>query len=190
MEQIDLLRRLIELLEGLDITYMVVGSLASGAYGEPRLTQSIDVVVDLLPGQVARLCAAFPESRYYVNPVAAMEAVRRSGQFNVIHPASGIKIDFIIARRDPWSRAQISRRQRVGVLPDRDGFLASPEDIIISKMQYYRQGGSEKHLRDIAGIMRVSGEDLETDYVERWAEELGLMEIWQAILRRLKLARC
>ena len=64
-------------------------------------------------------------------------------------------------------------------------YVCAPEDIIISKMAYYRQGGSDKHLRDITGIMKVSGDQVDTAYVERWAKELDLMEIWEAILRRL-----
>lgn len=185
MEQADLLRRLIESLEEMDIAYMVVGSFASSAYGEPRLTQDIDAVVALRPEQVAPLCAAFPEGEFYVSRDAAMEAVRRGGQFNVIHPATGTKIDFLIARSDAWGQAQMQRRQRVRILPDRDGYVARPEDIILGKMQYYRQGGSEKHLRDIAGILKVLDENVDRAYVARWSEELGLTEIWNAILRRL-----
>ena len=186
MEQAELLRQLIATLEDLGITYMLVGSFASGAYGEPRLTQDIDFVVDLSQDQVSALCAAFPEKKYYVSPDAAREAVRQVGQFNVIHPASGTKIDFIIARKDRWGRAQLARRQRVQILPDREGYLARPEDIIISKMQYYRQGESEKHLRDITGILKASGRDVNRAYVRQWASNLGLTQIWDAILRRLE----
>lgn len=176
---------MIEILEDLRIPYMLVGSFASGAYGEPRLTQDIDVVVDLRPGQVQRLCAAFPRGEYYVSGEAAARAAQEGGQFNVIHPSSGNKIDFLISRQDPWGRAQMARRQRVRILPDREGYAARPEDIIISKMEYYREGGSEKHLRDITGILKVSGQEVDRAYVAKWARSLELDEIWQAILRRL-----
>jgi hypothetical protein len=185
VEQVDLLRYVVEVLEERGITYMVVGCFASGAYGEPRLTQDIDIVVDLRPDQVEPLCAAFPEEDYYVSREAALNAVVRREQFNIIHPASGNRIDLIIARKDAWGQAQLSRRQRMRVFPDRDVYFARPEDIIISKMAYYREGGSEKHLRDITGIMKVSGEEVDTAYIRQWAEKLGLTEIWQAIVRRL-----
>lgn len=185
MDQTDLLRRVIGLLEQLDLTYMVVGSVASGAYGEPRFTQDIDILIHLSAEQVDSLCQAFPSPEYYVDADSAREAVRRTGQFNVIHPASGNKIDFIIAREDPYGRTQMQRRQRVRILPDLEGCAAAPEDIILGKLEYYRQGGSEKHLRDITGMMKVSGELVDTAYVARWAEELGVREIWQAILDRL-----
>ena len=185
MEQPDLLRYVVEVLEGLDITYMVVGAIASSAYGEPRLTQDIDVVVDLRPEHIRHLCDAFPPGEYYVSAEAALEAVLQGGQFNIIHPASGNKIDFIVARKDPWGRIQVSRRQKVQILPDSEGYVARPEDIIIGKMAYYREGGSEKHLRDIAGIMRVSGEEVDRAYISLWAEQLRLTDVWQAVLRRL-----
>lgn len=164
---------------------MVVGSIASSVYGDPRLTQDIDVVVDLRAGQVAALCAAFSGDQYYVSSHAATEAVRQTGQFSVIHPASGTKIDFIMSRKDRWARAQMERRQKMRILPDRDGYVARPEDIIISKMQYYQRGGSEKHLRDITGILKVSAKDVDRADIAHWAAELGLTEIWQAVLRRL-----
>lgn len=164
---------------------MLVGSFASGAYGEPRLTQDIDIVVELSLAQVPALCRGFPEGEYYVSPEAATQAVLTCGQFNVIHPSSGNKIDFLLVRGDPWGREQFARRQRVRILPDSDGYAARPEDIIISKMEYYREGGSEKHLRDITGILKVSGDRVDRDYVAQWAERLGVVDIWRAILRRL-----
>lgn len=185
MEQADLLKRTIEVLETLRIDYMLVGSVASSAYGEPRLTQDIDVVVDLRADQVARLCAAFCAPEYYVSPDAAAEAVRQGGQFNIIHPSSGNKIDLILARKDRWGREQFRRRQRAWILPDREGYIARPEDVILSKMEYYREGGSEKHLRDITGILKISPDQVDRDYVGLWAGRLGLTDIWKALLHRL-----
>jgi len=185
VEQSDLLRRTIDVLEELDIVYVLVGSLASSAYGEPRLTQDIDIVVDLGSAQVSSLCAKFPLQDYYVSPEAAKEAVLGGGQFNVIHPSSGNKIDFMVARRDPWGRSQMARRRKVTVLPDLEGYVAAPDDIIIGKMLYYREGGSEKHLRDITGILAVSGEEVDRDYVTEWADELGLARIWRRVQERV-----
>jgi hypothetical protein len=179
----------IQVLEKRNLRYMVVGSFASIAYGEPRFTLDIDIVVALPAAQVASLCNAFPSDEFYVSHEAAEAAVRSSGQFNVIEPVSGNKIDFIIARDDAWGREQLNRRQRVELLANRAGFAASPEDIIIAKMLYYQEGGSEKHLRDITGILKVSGDKVDRDYVLRWAKTFGLDEIWSAILRRIGSTR-
>ena len=185
MEQVDVLRRAIEVLEQLNITYMVGGSIACSVYGEPRATLDIDVVVDLRPDQIRMLCEAFPPDEWYVSEEAVREAVAARDMFNVIHGASGNKIDFIVAKKDPWGRQQMAHRRRVRILPDCEGYAAAPEDIIISKMAYYRQGGHEKHLRDITGILKTSDEPVDRAYIAQWAEQLGLTEIWQAILRRV-----
>jgi hypothetical protein len=185
MEQDELLRHVLDVLEAQGIAYMLVGSLASGVYGEPRLTRDIDIVVELRANQAAKLCAAFPAPEYYVSEKAAREAVATGGQFNVIHPASGNKIDFMIARHDAWGRGQIGRRRREQIFPDRTGYTAAPEDVILAKLLYYKEGGSEKHLRDIAAMMQVSGDEIDTGYVDHWTQQLGLTEQWQAVLDRL-----
>jgi len=186
VEQDELLRHVVEVLEEQEITYLLVGSLASGVYGEPRLTHDIDVVLELRQDQVARLCQAFPEADYYVSEQAANEAVAKGGQFNVIHPASGNKIDFMIARQDAWGRSQIRRRRLEQILPGRPGYTAAPEDVILGKLWYYRDGGSEKHLRDIAAMLQVSGAEIDQVYIAEWAQQLGLMELWQAVCDRLR----
>ncbi len=185
MEQADLLRRAIEVLESEGIRYLIVGSLASTAYGQPRSTQDIDVVVDAGIAEVSRLCDAFPEAEYYVNRDTACQAAKEGGQFNVIHPASGNKIDFIIARRDAWGRQQVERRRRVTIFPGLVGYAGSPEDVILGKMWYYQLGGSERHLRDIAAMLQISGEQIDRAYVANWAERLGLSDIWKTILSRV-----
>ncbi len=179
MEQTDLLRHVLTVLDGLRIPYLLVGSYASGIYGEPRLTQDIDVVIALPAGQAGALCAAFPAADFYVSLPAAQQAVR------VIHPGSGNKVDFMIARDDAWGQAQLARRRQIPIFPDRAGYVAAPEDVILGKLLYYAEGGSDKHLRDITGILRVSGELVDRADVTRWAGQLGVLEIWRAVLERL-----
>jgi hypothetical protein len=185
MEQAEVFRFTIDALERLGITYFVVGSVASMAYGEPRSTMDIDIVIEPTPAQLDQLCDAFPDSDFYVSKDAARSSMRQRTQFNVIHPDSGNKIDFIFASGDQWSREQISGRRRLRLLPDKEGFAAGPEHIIIGKLLYYKEGGSEKHLRDVAGMMKMSGERVDRAYVERWVAELDLAQEWQAVLTRL-----
>jgi predicted nucleotidyltransferase len=185
VEQNELLRYAVDALEQMNVSYALVGSFASGIHGEPRFTEDIDIVVELFPYQIARFCKRFPSPEFYLSEMAVREAIRLHGQFNVIHPASGNKIDFMLNRTDPWGKNQLSRRQPVQLFPDRSGFVASPEDVILGKMIYYREGGSEKHLRDITGILRVSGASVDRQYVARFAEQLGVTDVWEAVLRRL-----
>jgi hypothetical protein len=185
VQQADVFRAAIGILGRLQIPYMVVGSAASSMYGEPRLTQDIDIVIDPTTTQLDLLCDAFPADEFYVSKDAARDALKRRSQFNVIHPESGNKIDFMIAGADEWGRLQLARRRTMPLLPELEGAAAAPEDIIIAKMRYYQEGGSEKHLRDITGMFKTSGQQIDRSYIQHWAERFELMEIWRAILKRL-----
>lgn len=181
----DLLRSVVEVLERLQIPYLVTGSVASMAYGEPRLTNDIDIVADVHPTHIGDLLAAFPAPAYYIDAEMIREAIHRSGQFNIIHPASGFKVDIIIRKETPFNQSRFSRKRRVRPSKEYEADFASPEDVILKKMEYYKEGGSEKHLRDITGILKISGETIDRQYIISWAERLGVEEVWEAILRRL-----
>ncbi len=127
MRQDEVVVHAVSALERLGLTYMLVGSIASSVYGEPRQTFDIDIVVDANIVQVEALCGEFPDEEFYVSLPAARDAASRGGQFNVIHPKSGNKIDFMVARRDAWGREQLKRRQREQVYPEVLAYMASPE---------------------------------------------------------------
>jgi hypothetical protein len=186
MEQLDLLRLVAETLDRLEIPYAITGSMACIVYGEPRQTHDIDVVVKVGLDRIAALCAAFPEPEYYVSLEAARDAVRHSSQFNVIHPASALKVDFIVAGNSALdqSRMQRVRRMRIGPDPGGEPSYMAPEDVIIKKLDFYREGGSDKHLRDIAGIITTMGGDLDLSYIEQWAGRLGVTDLWLIVKKR------
>ena len=185
MEQTELLRHAVDTLEDLAVPYFVVGSFASIAYGEVRFTQDIDIVAAFLPLHLPGLLAAFPSPDYYMSESAVREAIRTSFQFNVIHSTSGNKIDFVLPRSGAWAEMQMTRRRAVRLLPDRDVMTAAPEDVILGKLWYYSAGGGDRHLRDIAGILRVTGDGVDRNDVERWATELGYLEIWKQIVAKV-----
>lgn len=186
MEIGDVLRLAIERLERLQIPYFLCGSVASGGYGEPRMTRDIDFVVDLTLKKVADLCESFSDFEFSSSKEVAAEAIRSEEQFNVCHRGSGIKIDFQIARNCDWSRLQLERRLRMLLLEDLEGFVMSPEDLILSKMHSYHDGGLEKHLRDITGILSIQAEKIDRDYISQWAMRLEVAEVWSAILGRME----
>lgn len=186
MEQSELLRHLVATLERLGVPYLVTGSVATIFYGEPRLTNDIDVVVALPPGRIAEFCRAFPPPDYYLSEDDVRVAVAQRGQFNIIHPTSGLKVDVLIPHDSAFDRSRFGRRHRVKPAADYEASFASPEDVIIKKMEYYREGGSDKHLRDIAGVLKVSGDALDRAYIRDWASRLGLDEVWEAVLQRVQ----
>lgn len=186
MEPSDLLKHLATTLEALGIPYLVTGSMASIAYGEPRFTNDIDVVVALTPGQVSAFCAAFPAPEYYCSADAAEQAVRQRSQFNILHPASGLKADVIVATESLFDRTRLGRGVRLAAGADFEVTFAAPEDVIVKKLQYFHEGGSEKHLRDIVGVLKVQGERLDRAYLTDWIGRLGLDAEWTLIEERLK----
>ena len=181
MDPSDLLRYLARVVETMGLRYFVTGSTATIFYGEPRFTNDIDVVVELAEPQVSEFCRQFSEAEFYVSESAAVDAVRRKALFNIIHPASGLKVDVIVPEPNPYNQSRFSRVRRLHAGDDFEVCFASPEDAIIKKMEFYRQGGSEKHLRDITGVIKTSGEQLDGAYVALWAREMGLSDLWTAI---------
>ncbi len=152
---------------------MFCGSVASGFHGVPRNTRDVDLVV-VLPGMdIPALLAALPDDEYYVSEPAVQHAVRRQGQFNVIDMATGWKADLIVRKRRAFSREEFSRRVEAEVLGV-TVWVASPEDTILAKLEWGKaSAGSERQLRDAAGIVSVGRDSLDWDYLTHWANELG-----------------
>ena len=185
MELFELLQKIVYVFEHLQIPYLVTGSVASMAYGEPRLTNDIDIVAAVDEQHIKGLISAFPPDDFYISEDMIRDAIHHHGQFNIIHPTSGLKVDVIIKQNTPFDRSRFGRGHRIHPAETYRANFAAPEDMIIKKMEYYKEGGSEKHLRDITGILKISGELVDRKYVSEWVHRLGLTEIWDAVLRRL-----
>lgn len=181
METSDLLRFVVDTCERLGLRYFITGSMATIFFGEPRLTNDIDIVVDLPRERTAEFAASFPAGEFYVSEEAIQRAVNRRTQFNVIHPASGLKVDVMIPAPTPFNASRFRRTRRLKPAADYEATFASPEDVILKKLEYYREGGSEKHLRDIAGILRVSRDQIDLSYLEEWADRQGLTDLWNEV---------
>jgi hypothetical protein len=178
MNQKEFFERVLRALERLEIPYMVTGSVGAILFGEPRLTNDMDVVVELPVDAVEPLASAFPPSEFYLPPREAMlSEIEARAQFNLIHVGSGSKVDLILRKDRTFSRTEFARRIRVPFSDGFDATSATPEDIILSKLEYYRMGESQKHLEDVRGMLRVSGRHLDMRYTREWAGKLGLLDI-------------
>jgi hypothetical protein len=116
---------------------------------------------------------------------AVEDAIRKRFQFNIIHISAGLKADIMLPKQTPFAATEHQRARR---LTDPDGLsamFASPEDVILNKLIFYRMGESDKHLRDIAGIMKVMGDNLDRDYIAKWSAPLGVVEPWTLVQRRV-----
>jgi hypothetical protein len=181
METDDLFELFVRPLNVVGLRYMVSGSLASVHYGEPRLTLDVDLVVHLVADEIAKLVQLFPAAEYYVPPADVMlvEVNRPTrGHFNVIHLLTGQKADFYPSRRHPyWNWAWQNRR--LGQIGEMGVYFAPPEYVILWKLEFFREGGGDKHLQDIRGMLDVSGETIDRRLLDRACVELGLTQQWQ-----------
>jgi len=178
MEPEDLLRFVVVACEQLKLRYLVTGSTATIAFGEPRFTNDIDIVLDLPADKIENFCNLFPAPDFYLSRQAASSAVRLKSQFNVIHPASGLKVDFIVFAPSEFNASRMLRGRDLPALDDCLVRFASPEDVILMKLKYYKEGGSEKHLRDIRGVLEIQGNKIDRQYIAEWAVKLNVVEEW------------
>ena len=186
MEQSELLRHVCTALKNLGIPYLVTGSQATIVFGEPRFTNDIDIVVALEPSNLNAFLASFPTEDFDVSKEAARDAIDRRSMFNINHPSSGLKIDVIIPGDTAFERARFQRGRPVQVAPDFAAVFASPEDVILKKLEFFQIGGSDRHLRDIAGVLKISGDEIGRQYISRFVSQFGLADLWQQVLREVE----
>jgi hypothetical protein len=148
------------------------------AYGEPRFTNDIDIVVRLNEADPPRLVEAFPQSDFYLSPESMTRALRRRTSFNLIHPSSGLKVDFMVAAQTPFNDSRFRRVRKVETGVGEPVPFASPEDVILEELEFFREGGSSKHLRDIAGVLKTS-ESIDRGYIDVRARDLDAAEEWR-----------
>ena len=167
-------------LEDLGVPYVIGGSMASAAHGRIRSTMDVDIVADLQPTHVGALVRALG-SDFYVDAGAAQDALQRRTSFNLIHLETMFKVDVFIPKDRPFDRQQLARgeRQTIGAEPDQTARVASAEDVILAKLEWYRLGGeaSERQWRDVRGVLEVSGERLDWDYLHQWAAVLQVADL-------------
>jgi hypothetical protein len=171
-------------LEAVNVPYMVTGATAAIFYGQPRVTNDLDVVVSLDEAGRSALLREFAEADFYVPPesvIRAEQARAQRGHFNVIHLESGFKADIYLAGSDPLHAWALPRRRRVQWTDVLAVSVAPPEYVILRKLEYYREGGSAKHPSDIRAIRDIT--PLDETLMTPWLEKLGLAAIWQEVIR-------
>jgi hypothetical protein len=165
------------------VAYMVSGSVAVIIYGEPRLTHDVDLIAVLEREHIARLPEVFPPPEFYCPPteVIELEAAREQrGHFNIIHHETGFKADVYLRGRDPLHAWGLARARQLEV-EGQVFIVAPPEYVIVRKLEYYREGGSEKHLRDIRSMLDTSPDAIHRAELEQQIVARGLQEAWRLV---------
>lgn len=182
MSSAAVIHRITTSLEQAGIIYMMAGSFASSYFGAPRTTADIDFVVAATPEQIQKFLTLLPQSDYYFDVDTAIDAARRHDMFNVLDTVTGWKIDIIFQKQTPFGREELARRVP-GVIEGVQVFVATPEDVIIAKLGWAKMGGSLRQIEDVAGVLRVRGENIDRPYIERWVKNLELAAQWKDACR-------
>lgn len=180
------MQKVADFLERELVPYRIVGSMASIVYGEPRFTNDVDVLVSLSEEKIDALCSEFSAPDYFVSAEAVREAITNRHWFNILHPPSGLKVDVILTADSEFSRLDISQGNRMISEGFYNALFASPENVILKKLLYFQEGGSEKHLRDIAGVLLVQDEKIDQDYLDEWATKLGVTQELELVREKLR----
>jgi nucleotidyltransferase AbiEii toxin of type IV toxin-antitoxin system len=184
MTDASLITLFVRPLNQLRIPYMITGGVASVVYGEPRFTRDIDLVIELRPQDARRFAAAWPAAEFYVPPLEVIEEESgraAHGHFNVIHHQTAMRADIYLPGSDAlnaWAfEHTVARRV------DEDEIILAPiEAVILSKLRYYQMSKSDRHLRDIHRMLRISGDLVDRPELERWAARLGVEDEWRQAL--------
>ena len=182
--QEDFLERLIKKLDEQNIPYMLSGSVSSSLHGQPRATNDADIVIAPAEEQLIAFLKSLGDD-YYVNPDAARDAFKSNSVFNVIDIQNSWKADLIIRKNRPFSREEFQRRQKANIM-GLDAWVVSPEDIILSKLEWAKNSKSNQQFQDALGVATVQYDHLDRDYLHKWAKELQVDGFLKQLLDRAK----
>lgn len=182
----DLYRLLLRPIHQTGLDYIITGSVAAIAYGEPRMTNDVDIVMRLAPEDAGVLRRPFSSTDYYAPPVdvIATEAARGwHGYFNLVHLETVLRADIYVAGDDPLHAWALANRREES-LGGGTVYFAPLEYVIVRKLEFLVQSGSDRHLRDILGMLRVSGEEVDRPTLDRLVAERELQGAWSEVERQ------
>ena len=167
-------------LERSGINYMLVGSMAGNYWGVPRSTHDIDFVIEYEAEHVSKLVAAF-EGDFFIQEISVESGLRPPHQFNALDNRSALKVDFFRVAGDEYEFERFRRRKRVKLFKQ-PAWIAAPEDVLLHKLRWHLISPSDRQLTDARGIFLVSRDDLDREYMDHWAEQIGVTELLQSVL--------
>jgi hypothetical protein len=183
-DQNDFLKRLIDTLNDAGVPYMLSGSMCSSFHGKPRATNDVDIVIAPTETQLERFAESLGND-YYVSLGAVRDAFKRNSMFNVIDIEGGWKADFIIRKKRPFSNEEFQRRTKVNIM-GLDIWVVSPEDMILTKLEWSKAQVTGNQFQDALGVAVVQWDLLDKDYLLKWAKELQVDGLLKQLLEQAK----
>lgn len=188
-EPVEVTLKVTDVFEKLGVAYLIGGSLASTLHGMIRTTQDSDIVADMRMEHLKPFVLAL-QDEFYLDEEMIADSIKRHASFNIIHRESMFKVDVFIPQSSPFLQSQLARAQRQTFTFDSEvsAKFASPEDTILSKLEWYRMGGevSDRQWRDILGVVKIRSENLDLKYLQTWAKELNLSDLLERVLKEAK----
>lgn len=175
--------KIADILDLVKIPYFVTGGMAILIWGRPRFTADIDIIVEMKLKDVNILVkhlSSFGETSY-VDKEMIKEALANEGEFNFVHGDTGIKVDFWVMKKDAFGEAKLERRVGKDIL-GRTVYFSSPEDLILSKLEWRKLGAGEKHIIDADSVLKISGNKLDMDYIKKWVAKLGIVNEFKELM--------
>lgn len=188
------MRLVVDALEAADVKYLIGGAVALAAWGEPRTTRDLDLVIELPLASMLALSQEL-EKRDMLVPVETMVDLmieaRADLPISAIHMFSGYKAEFFLLKpADEFRQACLQRRRLVDLGPPLGQvYVHSPEDLILNKLRYFQISQQPKHVRDIASIILNLDQELDDGYIDHWIQSLGLVEPWREVQGRVAQLR-
>ena len=184
-EPVEVTIKVTGVLEKLSVPYLIGGSLASTLYGMVRTTQDADIVAEMRLEHLRPFVLAL-QDEFYLDDEMIADSIQRNSSFNILHRETMFKVDVFIPRPRPFLQSQLARAQKQTFVFENEvsAKFASPEDTILSKLEWYRLGGevSERQWRDILGILKTRAGALDIDYLKEWAGELNVADLLKRAL--------
>ncbi len=175
-------------LERIGIPYAVGGSFASSLHGVMRSTLDVDIVADMKREHIPPLVAALSKE-FYADDEMMTDAIEHHGSFNLIHYETAFKVDVFIRKLRAFDQMQLERRRTsiIATDPEQSIYVTSPEDTVLSKLEWYRLGGeiSDRQWRDILGVLKTRAGELDLDYLRKWANELKVTDLLERALKEM-----
>ena len=188
-EPVEVTIKVTDVFEKLSVPYLIGGSLASTLYGMVRTTQDADIVAEMRIEHLQPFLLAL-QDEFYVDDEMIAESIQRYSSFNIIHRETMFKVDVFIPRPRPFLQSQLARAQKQTFTFEKEvsAKFASPEDTILSKLEWYRMGGevSERQWRDILGVLKTRAGELDLDYLRKWANELKVSDLLERGLKNME----
>ncbi len=187
MSQQELLIKVIEKLNNLEIEYMLTGSIVSSIQGEPRLTHDIDVIIAISKKDIQTILNTFSDPDYYISKPGIKRAITNKTMFNLINSKTGDKVDFWIYKDDSFDRSRFSRKIKKNIIGIEMN-ISTPEDTILAKLRWIKlSNGSEKQFTDALRIYEIQYNNLDFEYIKKWVTKLKVDKYWDNIKKESEI---